>query len=85
MANLKHYFIDEVNVFIDEGLPEIVTITGSGAYDINHVKRYAENMVRVSYPESKLTSVIRNHKNVTLKEYQDVIGRNPPWLGNIEK
>ncbi len=84
MKNLKHYFIDEVNVIIDGGLPEIVTITGSGMYEPNQVKRSAENMLRNSNPNSKITSVILNHKNVTIEEYQAIIGKNPAWLGNIE-
>lgn len=84
MENLKHYYIDEVNVIIDGSLPEVITVTGSGMYEPNRVKRYAENMLREANPNSKITSMILNHRNVTLEEYQVIIGKNPSWLGNIE-
>lgn len=85
MANLKHYYIDEVNVIVDGGLPEVVTVTGSGMYEPTQVKRYAENMLRSDNQYSKITSIILNHKNVTLEEYQAILGKNPSWLGNIDK
>ncbi|CAC9976795.1 hypothetical protein [Flavobacterium panici] len=84
MNNLRHYYIDEVSVIVDSGLPENVIVTGSGIYEPNQVKRYAENMLRESNPNSKITSIILSHKNVTLEEYQAIIGKNPSWLGNIE-
>ncbi|WP_264536818.1 hypothetical protein [Flavobacterium sp. N1736] len=84
MENLRHYYIDEVNVIIDGGLSEVVTVTGSGMYEPNQVKRYAENMLREFNPNSKITSIILNHKNVTLEEYQIIMGKSPSWLGNID-
>jgi hypothetical protein len=84
MENLKHYYIDEVNVIIDGGLPKVITITGSGMYEPNQVKRYAEKMLREANPDSKITSMILNHKNVTLEEYQAIFDKNPSWLGNID-
>jgi hypothetical protein len=81
--NMKHYFIDEVNVIIDGSDTQVVTITGSGHYDPNMVKREANDMVREHNKNSKLASVILSHKQVTLEEYQEIIGRNPAWLGNV--
>lgn len=83
--NDKHYYIDQVNVIIDGSASEVVTITGSGFYEPNSVKRMANDMVREYYPQNKITSVILSHNQVTLEEYQNIIGKNPPWLGNIEK
>ncbi len=82
MGNLKHYYIDEVSIIINGTTTEIVTMTGSGMYDPNQIKRSAENMLREDYPNSQITSIIVSHKNVTLEEYQEIIGKNPPWLGN---
>ncbi|MFD2038943.1 hypothetical protein ACFSJW_06160 [Flavobacterium artemisiae] len=83
MGNFKHYYVDIVNVIVDGALFETITITGSGMYEPNQVKRYAENMLRESYPNSQIASIILNHTNVTLEEYKEIIGKNPPWLGNI--
>jgi len=79
----NHYFIDQVNVIIDGINTEIVTITGSGAYDPNMVKRKAIEMVKGINTESKFAAVIISHENATLEEYQNKIGKNPPWLGNL--
>lgn len=83
MENLR-YYIDEINVIVDGDLPVIVTITVDGIYEPNQVKKYAENMLRQSNPDSRITSVILNHRNVTLEEFRAVTGRNPAWLGNIK-
>jgi len=80
----KHYFIDQVNVTLDGINPKVFTITGSGAYEPNIVKRKAIEMAKESYPDSKYEAVIIRHEQVTLEEYQSRIGKNPPWLGNLE-
>tara|TARA_R110000868_G_scaffold320723_1_gene581694 strand:+ start:1409 stop:1663 length:255 start_codon:yes stop_codon:yes gene_type:complete len=79
----NHYFIDQLNVIIDGIESEIVTITGSGAYDPNMVKRKAIEMVKEKNSESKFAAIIISHEKLTLEEYQNKIGKNPPWLGNL--
>ena len=81
---MKNFFIDQVNVIIDNDKIEVVTINGSGAYDPNRVKHKAIELIKSSFPDSqKITAVILSHENVTFEEYKSRIGENPPWLGTI--
>ena len=82
---MKNHFIDTVNVIIDSNEQQLVTITGMGEYNPNLVKAKASEMVRTSYPNSRLASVIIDHRQVTVEEYKMLLGTNPPWFGNIEK
>lgn len=81
---MKNHFIDEVNVIIDGEKSEIVTITGAGSYNPNIVKNKAIEMIKENLPDSKLAAVILNHKEVSVEEYKNIIGSNPPRLFNID-
>lgn len=51
-----------------------------GGYNINMVKSKAIEIVKSEYPNSILTAVVLEHKQVTLEEYKAIIGSNPPWF-----
>ncbi|MBA5630338.1 hypothetical protein [Moheibacter lacus] len=81
---MKEYYVDLVNVIIDGKSSEIVTITGAGNYDPNIVKNKAIELVKKTFPNAILASVILEHKFVDLNTYREITGSNPPWLYNIK-
>lgn len=76
---MKIYYIDEVNVIVDGDQSEVVIVTGSG-YGQKIVENKAIEIVRETYPNSKLVAQILSHKEVDLEEYERIIGSKPSWL-----
>ncbi len=72
------YYIDEVNVIINGKNQEIIRVTGFG-YNPNIVKNHAEGIVRKNNPNSRITSVVLTHREITNEEYKILINENPNW------
>lgn len=78
---MRHY-IHEVNVIIDGNHTKVVNIGSAGDFNPNIVKAEAIKIIKENYPSSKLASVILNHKEVSMEEYRNIMGSNPPWFKN---
>lgn len=79
---MKNHFIDKISIIIDGKDIEIVTVTGK-IYNPNSIKDKAINMVKESFPNSKLSSVIIEHTDLTEEEYKNIDGSNLTWFLNI--
>ncbi|RDI13203.1 hypothetical protein [Flavobacterium sp. AG291] len=80
---MRHY-IHEVNVIIDGELSEIVRVGSAGDFNLNMIKDMAIKIARENHPNAKLAPVLLNQREVSIEEYRQIMGANPPWLNNIE-
>jgi hypothetical protein len=77
---MKNYYIAEMRVFVD-GQDNSIEIVSGLNFDLNAVKRTAEERVREHNPGKTITSVLISKKDMDLDEYKKATGGNPPWLG----
>ncbi len=76
---MPHHYIATVNVSIDDHDSLVVPVVGFD-FEMNSVKKTAEDKVKELNPGKRITSVLLNKRELDITEYAEVIAGNSPWL-----
>lgn len=76
---MPQHYIATVNVSIDDNDKLVVPVVGFD-FEMNSVKKTAEDKVKEQNPGKRITSVLLNKRDLDLAEYVEIIGSNSAWL-----